>query len=246
MRSRSPLYLPYISLYLPHISQGRPRMRSRSPLYLPRISPVSPLYLAGSTADEITISLAHEQAALATPDQDGQAGGVTSGQGGEGFQGGGVTRPAPATPPPSDSTAEPPLRKQRRAARPRLPRALQGSGVCVRKGEVPSGGSDARFVQSRLPRTFGLPRLELAAEDGEPIINPNPNPNHNPNLRHRVALGLGCRGRRAHTRHRLALALGVRTYPHPYPYPYPYPGEPIHAKPGLRVGVVFCGRQCPG
>ena len=39
----------------------------------------------------------------------------------------------------------------------------------MRKGEVPSGGADARFVRSRLPRTFGLPRLELACEDGAPI-----------------------------------------------------------------------------
>ena len=89
-------------------------------LALPRSGAPGPVQFAGSTADEITISLAHEQAAL--------RGGATGGGGGP--------------PPPSDSTDEPPLRKQRRAARPRLPRALQGAVVCARAGEVPCGDSD--------------------------------------------------------------------------------------------------------
>ena len=40
----SPLYLHYISLYLPYISTTR-RGEIVSSLYLPYISPVSPLYL---------------------------------------------------------------------------------------------------------------------------------------------------------------------------------------------------------
>ena len=54
---------------------------------------------------------------------------------------------------------------------------------------MPGAGSDALFVQSRLPHTYGMPRLELTA-GGD--------------------------------------------------------GELVAPKPTLTVGVVFCGRQCPG
>ena len=43
----------------------------------------------------------------------------------------------------------------------------------LKSGEVPTAQSDALFIKGRLPRTYGMPRLELTtAGDGEPIAPP--------------------------------------------------------------------------
>ena len=138
------------------------------------VSP-GPVQFWGAASDDVTLTLRHEQEAV---------------------------KAATAA---AIMDEEPPLRKRRREERPQLPATLAAgaagdagdagdasvaaSALRLKSGEVPTAQSDALFIKGRLPRTYGMPRLELTTA-GE--------------------------------------------------------GEAITPKEGLTLGVVFCGRQCPG